>query len=191
MQSEKIDELLAARDKAQLEICAPVKDAVNSHFKQKYATLDKVWESFGEPLRKNGLEIVQQTYVENGHCFLYIRLIHVPSGQWLGSQFPLGPITGTSQAMGSAITYMKRYSLCTLIRPASEEDDDGNAASNLNEVKRPSAQQKEKEWESKIGKDQEYLDKILAFYKVEKLSSIDPSYWEAVDRSVNAKFGKK
>lgn len=185
MQSEKIDELLAARDKAQLEIHAPLKEAQNTHFKNRYATIDSVWNSFGDPLRKNGLEILQQTYIENGHCFLYTRLIHKPSGQWVGSQLPLCAMTEKSQAMGAAITYAKRYSLCAMIRPASEEDDDGNQASG---IEPPSVKlvtvDKAKEWFEKIGKDPAYVKQLLGFYKVTKFTEIAASNIEAIDRSI-------
>ena len=60
-----------------------------------------------------------------------VRLVHGPSGQWIEGALPLVlPDHGADvQRLGSAITYVRRYLLCTMLGlVAADEDDDGAAA---------------------------------------------------------------
>jgi len=48
----------------------------------------------------------------------------------VSATMPIGKAVGVSaQAVGSALTYARRYTLCALLGVVAEEDDDGNAAS--------------------------------------------------------------
>lgn len=66
------------------------------------------------------------TYDENGRYVLLCRLLHV-SGETDEGLYLL-PTGGTPQALGSAITYGRRYLLCAMVGVAPDEDDDGAAA---------------------------------------------------------------
>lgn len=66
------------------------------------------------------------TYDDNGRYVLLCRLLHV-SGEFDEGVYLL-PTSGTPQALGSAITYGRRYLLCAMVGVAPEEDDDGAAA---------------------------------------------------------------
>ena len=59
--------------------------------------------------------------------WLVTTLLHT-SGQWMRSELLVTPKDETSQAMGSALTYARRYALCAMVGVA-QVDDDGNAAS--------------------------------------------------------------
>ena len=59
---------------------------------------------------------------------LAYRLRHVSGGEESG-EYPLGDKVASHQALGSAITYGRRYCLCALTGAVAEDDDDGQAAS--------------------------------------------------------------
>ena len=121
--SEQINELAAALAKAQGEITSAIEDKTNPHFKTSYASLNSVWEACREPLSKNGLAVVQIMTGSNDQLILITTLAH-SSGQWMKSVLPVTSAKATPQALGSAITYMRRYSLAALVGVAPNEDDD-------------------------------------------------------------------
>jgi hypothetical protein len=119
----KLDEALA---KAQGEFQGASKEAVNPHFKSRYADLAAVWEVIRAPLSKHGLAITQwPCHSDDGRLHLVTRLAH--SGEWMQSTYSSPVGAQTPQAMGSAITYAKRYCLMSVLGIPSE-DDDGNSA---------------------------------------------------------------
>lgn len=150
--SEQINELAAALAKAQGDIEPASKDANNPFFRSKYADLATVREVCREPLAKNGLSLLQVPSVKflgeptfrtwttkNGderqdvnvitEVSVTTRLQH-SSGQWIESDpVPCVLPKGDPQSIGSAITYLRRYTLGPLLGIVAEEDDDGNAAS--------------------------------------------------------------
>lgn len=126
-QSENINELASALSKAQGEITAALEDKVNPHFKASYASLSSVWEACRSQLSKNGLAVIQTMQNEGEQLTLVTTLTH-SSGQWIKSYLPISTTKATPQALGSAITYMRRYSLAAMVGVAPDEDDDANAA---------------------------------------------------------------
>jgi ERF superfamily len=105
---------------------APIKkDAQNPHFRNTYASLAAIIEGINEPLTANGLSYVQFPSGVNG---LTTRLMH-ESGEWMEDTFTMTPSKNDPQGLGSAITYQRRYSLGAVLGIATEDDDDGNAAS--------------------------------------------------------------
>jgi hypothetical protein len=130
MTSAEIGELAKALAAAQSEMTAATKDATNPHFKSKYATLASVWDAIRKPLTANGLSVSQILEAEQGGVAVRTMLLH-SSGQWLASRYvmPIGERL-TPQAMGSAITYARRYALSAIVGIAPDDDDDGNAATD-------------------------------------------------------------
>lgn len=116
---------------AQPEIAAALKTSINPHFKSKYADLSAVWESCKDVLRSHKLAVIQTFSSENkeGSVLIETRLVH-ESGEWMQGELPM-PIKDPNnpQAVGSAITYARRYSLSAILGIVTEEDDDGNNAS--------------------------------------------------------------
>jgi hypothetical protein len=127
-QSEQINELAAALAKAQAEIQPAIKDSINPYFKSKYADLASVWSACKDALTKNGLAVLQTMDNKEGQLVLFTTLVHA-SGQWMRSCLPVLSAKQDAQSIGSAITYMRRYSLAAMVGVTTDEDDDGNAAS--------------------------------------------------------------
>ena len=130
--SEKIDLISPALLAAQKEINNASKDSKNAHFKNAYASLGSVIEAVKEPLNKQGIAIIQSLACfefeeEKPGLRLATRLIHT-SGQWI-EDTAFSPLPKADpQGVGSATTYLRRYSLAALLC-ITQEDDDGNAAS--------------------------------------------------------------
>ena len=129
--SEQINEIAAAGAKAQWEMQPAIKDAVNPAFRSKYADYAAIREA-ARVYAKHGIAVWQEvTLVERGVSVL-TRLTHV-SGQWM----EFAPLTvplakQDAHGVGSATTYAKRYALSAALGIASDEDDDGDAASQRN-----------------------------------------------------------
>lgn len=127
--SESIAELAKAIVAAQLEMKPAKKDSSNPFYHSKYADLPAVWESI-EPFRKHGIAIVQRPCQANeGYVKLETILLHT-SGEWYSSFIETRIVKDDPQGVGSAITYMRRYSLGCMTGAVTEEDDDGNSASH-------------------------------------------------------------
>ena len=100
---------------------------INPHFHSKYADLAEIRDTVMPTLTKHGFAVVQFTQVSATGFYLVTRLLH-ESGEYLDSRYPLPEDVTKPQAMGSAITYARRYMLAAMCGIAAEEDDDGNAA---------------------------------------------------------------
>ena len=127
LQSEDITEITAAMVKVQGEMGPAIKGKVNPFFKSSYATLGDVWESCRDVLQANGIAVIQGARLVDGKACMETKLVHI-SGQWFSSLWEMMPAKEDPQSMGSAITYMRRYSLSAMVGILAE-DDDGNAAS--------------------------------------------------------------
>lgn len=131
-------ELAKALVAAHAEIHNPKTDCENSYFNSRYTSLGACRNVSVPVLAKHGVTLMQDVTTTkiadlDGQMIWGTEcrtlLVH-ESGQAL----LFGPLTlpakeGTAQALGSAQTYSRRYSLCavTSIAP-TEDDDDANAA---------------------------------------------------------------
>ena len=125
-QSEKTDAIAKAMVAVQQAIKPAPKTEQNPFFKSKYADLSGVWHACNEALTGNGIAVIQGGNMIDGHPVMVTTLLHT-SGQWIAGAFPLVAVKPDPQAMGSAITYMRRYSLAAMVGVLTE-DDDGEAA---------------------------------------------------------------
>jgi len=136
-QSESIAKLSEALAKAQGVMAGASKDSSNPFFKSKYADLSAVWDACRKPLSDNGLGVVQTSEFLPDHpdmvCIETI-LCHA-SGEWIRGRLAVKPVKADPQSVGSCITYLRRYSLQSMVGIAPE-DDDGNAASGQGEAKK-------------------------------------------------------
>jgi len=134
--SSEINEISKALNKAQKLMGAAKKGAANPFFKSKYADLNSILEACKGPLNDNGITIIQPhstRLVTNADGttemadFVDTVFLH-ESGQYLSSSTRV--IIGKkndAQALGSSISYSRRYGLQSFISlPA--EDDDGEKA---------------------------------------------------------------
>lgn len=141
MQSDTIGALAAALAKAQGAMKPAAMDRDNTFFKSKYATLTSLWESARAALSANNLAVMQTTdFDANGDTVLITTLVH-SSGEWIGGVYPVKAKDTTPQALGSALTYARRYAFGALVGLTSDDDDDGNAAQNGAQAKPQQAQQ--------------------------------------------------
>lgn len=103
-------------------------DNENTFFKgHKYTDLKSIWESIKEPLGSCGLSVTQLTTVtSSGEVCLETVLMHT-NGEWISGTYPLITKDNSPQALGSALTYARRYTLTSLLG-LYQEDDDGEAA---------------------------------------------------------------
>jgi hypothetical protein len=140
-QSENIETLAAALAKAQGVIANPGFDAVNPHYKNRYATLGAHIEAVRGAFPANGLSVVQAIETpERDRVSLTTRILH-SSGQWIEST--VSASTGAKvQEIGSTVTYLRRYALAAIVGIVGEEDDDGESDRSTRErapVARPAA----------------------------------------------------
>lgn len=124
--SAELGELAPALAKAQSAIKGAVKDSANPFFKSTYADLDSVWGACREPLTTNGLAVVQSPRAEGPVVYVDTMLLH-SSGQWIRGSLSVRAKDESPQAVGSCITYLRRYALQSFVGVAPE-DDDGEAA---------------------------------------------------------------
>lgn len=128
--------LNAALAKAQAEMDAALKDAVNPAFKGEgkpkgtsYATLAACWAAWRAAGPKHGLALLQEPYnpETKGMVGLRTTLAH-ESGEERVSTLEFPVAGGTAQNMIAALTYLRRAMMSSVLGIATE-DDDGNAAS--------------------------------------------------------------
>jgi hypothetical protein len=126
--SETTASLDAALAKAQAEITTAAKDKINPHFKSKYADLASVAEVCRAVLPKHGISVTQwPVHSDDGRLHMVTRLAH--AGEWLAAEFSVPVAKQDPQGYGSAITYVRRFSLAAASGVVADDDDDGNAAS--------------------------------------------------------------
>ncbi len=115
--------------KAQSEIETAKKDVKNDFFKSFYSNLTGVWDACRTALHSNGIAVLQfPRKSDTGFICLYTALVYGPTGEVFGDEFQV-PVKDPSnpQAVGSAMTYARRYALAAVVGVCTE-DDDGNAA---------------------------------------------------------------
>lgn len=161
--SETITAIMPALLKAQAAFAPAVKAKVNPHFKSKYVPLDAVLDAIAEPLRNNGIAILQPTTIQDARTVLVTRLVH-ESGEWIEGRYPVHPVKADPQGEGSALTYARRYALMALVGIAPE-DDDGNAAVKATEREAASVSKitpTDGVWDAQDSEQQAFLLKIAA-----------------------------
>jgi hypothetical protein len=121
---------LTALAAVQAEMPVMPKDKTNPHFGSRFTGLETVVATIGPLLSKHGLVwIAKPSHDESGPTLDY-RLVHVETGEGEQGTMPLLLTKADSQGLGSALTYARRYALCSVLNLVSDDDDDGNAASS-------------------------------------------------------------
>ena len=123
-QSDTIGAIAGALAKAQAEMKSAKKNQDNPYFKSVYADLASCYEACREPLTKNGIAVFQgiEDSTDGESVTLNTMLLH-SSGEWLSSSLRMPLLKKDPQAVGSVITYARRYGLSAAIGLASEDDD--------------------------------------------------------------------
>ena len=124
--SDSIKELATALAKAQAEIENASKNSQNPHFRSKYADLAEVLNTVRPVFSKHGISLIQAPSYESGIASVETMLAHA-SGEWMSGTCSAPVSKQDAQGVGSAITYLRRYSLAAFAGIA-QEDDDANSA---------------------------------------------------------------
>jgi len=107
----------------QQEIGAISKDASNPFYKSKYFDINSLIKQLNPLLLKHKLLLLQP--IEDN--MVVSRIICIESNSAVNSFLTI-PAVSDPQKLGSAITYLRRYTLSSLLG-LQAEDDDANAAS--------------------------------------------------------------
>ena len=170
--SENITELIKTLIKVQPLLKPAIRDKVNPYLKSKYADLSGVWDTCRDLLKENGLAVSQVCGINEYGSYLETILMH-ESGQWISGKYPLKPVKADDpQAMGSAMTYARRYSLAAILGIVTEDDDAEDAMGRQTESKPKTATRPEPQRDPAIpapkAATMEQLNKLDAFKKAGK-----------------------
>lgn len=195
--SEQINEIAGALAKAQGQMSGAKKDAANPFFKSKYADLASVWDACRTALSANGLAVIQSPSVardENGAFVSVETVLTHSSGQFFRDTIIVAAKEDSPQAVGSAITYLRRYALQSFAGIAPE-DDDAEAAQGrgsqpakfTNPQVVPTVPKGYEDWLTDMaGVVDEGTDRLTAAWKNSKaeyrqfLTSTNAKQWEAM-----------
>lgn len=147
--SDTVAEISKALAAAQAEIQNPEKNknakvkgkskaGRDYEYGYKYADIADVLTTVLPPLSKHKIAVIQPTEIVNGALFINTRICH-ESGEWIESQYPVCSINGDHQQMGGAMTYARRYALCSMVGVAADEDIDGQGAATVDNKKQPAS----------------------------------------------------
>jgi len=125
--SESITALAKALAKAQGEMENAGKKSVNPHFRSKYADLAEIINTVRPVLSKHGLSVTQFPSFDGTLAHVETIIAH-ESGEWMSGTTSSPVQKSDPQGIGSATTYLRRYSLAAVCNLA-QEDDDANASS--------------------------------------------------------------
>lgn len=143
---QNLGELFAALAAARKEFGALTKNKSanirsdrGASYSYSYADLNELIEATAAALANHGLVVIQEPEVvtENGRQIVIINgcIAHKSGSVYRLRPLPLPVAGNTAQAVGSAISYARRYQLSAVLNLAAA-DDDGNAASNGEEAER-------------------------------------------------------
>lgn len=176
--SDQINELAAALAKAQGVMAHAKKDSTNTFFAKggntgKYADLTAVWEVCRAPLAANGLSVLQSPSAEGATVSVETTLMHT-SGQWMRGVATATARDDSPQAIGSVITYLRRYALQSFAGVATDDDDAeaGQGRGNGQKAAAPVKPAGYDVWVVNLtAKAQDGFDVLSAFYKVRSLEA--------------------
>jgi len=139
--SESIVEISKALNQFHKIVEQPAKSAANPFFKSSYVPLEDVVEAITTACEEIGLSFTQWALTDDeGKVGVATLLMH-ESGEWI--EYPpvmIRPSKVDPQQLGSAITYLKRYTLSAVFGITSDKDDDGEKAMNRNSQGKPQYQ---------------------------------------------------
>jgi hypothetical protein len=128
--SDSIKHIAEALVAAQKEIRFAVKDSTNPHYKSKYANINSVIDAVKAPLNNNSIAILQSlSPSDDNKLHLTTRLIH-SSGEWLEDTAVCPIQKQDAQSLGSAISYIRRYSISSFLALYADDDDGQSATLN-------------------------------------------------------------
>ncbi len=170
--SGQVDMVLGSLMKAKQQIGSVKKDSKNPFHKSNYASLNAYIDASESHLLEQGLILIQAGNGTYQEPMIVATLMHPESGQWIKSYLPILNPKLDSQGLGSSVTYMRRYSIATLLGLVAEDDDGETAVgrgkknkTQSPEVNIPEEQPLEIPVNPKI--EAENLDKLLSMFQEE------------------------
>jgi len=140
LEPAEIKDLLAAMAEAQKKIQNAEVDQDNEFLKSRYASLASVMSVVRTPLAEQGLSIIQYAVKSGEPGWLTVEtMLGHSSGQYITSRMSMKPEKDTPQALGSCLTYIRRYSISALCGVAQYDDDAEATKKGSQEYERISA----------------------------------------------------
>lgn len=172
-----------------------LKSKTNPMYKSKYADISEIISAIETPLMENGLSFYHESVEpqNDGYIALQLVLIH-ESGESMKfgvCEFPAGRLAYrkdkqgnvietfmeyTPQTFGSAMTYLRRYTLLSGFGLASEDDDGNQASSHDIQKQRYQQQQQNQRKQTK-----EIAEKIAELAKKTKEKNILSNDGKVID----------
>lgn len=118
-------ELFSALSKFQSEVKNPSKDKKGVHG-SSYSPIEEVWEVARDLLGKHGLSLVQFPVdkSDNGKfLFGFKSYLGHSSGEFIESEFYVPQLNIDHQKLGASMTYLRRYSACSILGITPEDED--------------------------------------------------------------------
>lgn len=107
----------------------PALDGSNPHFKSRYTTLRACLEVTRSVLQEHNLTVLQMVRAgEAGAPDRLVTRVQHTNGSFVEDDGVPLMGAGNMQQLGSAITYARRYGLCSMLQLVGDPDDDGNMA---------------------------------------------------------------
>lgn len=150
--SQTIEKISPDVIKAHAEMKEVKKNAENPFTKSEYADLEAVLKVIRPILAKNKLALIQFPSFEGENVGVVSRLLH-ESGEWFEETTSVGKLIADPQKVGSAITYLRRYSAMAICGIAPEDDDASQsefAKKNKKKTGLPGGAQSEKSMEAVV-----------------------------------------
>jgi len=140
--SEQINELAKALSGFQSEVVDADKD--KKGYGYNYADLSQILSIIRPLLSKHGLSFMQHASNLDDKILVETIVMH-SSGQWISSELAMqlaqGKGMNSAQAVGSVITYARRYALTAMFGIA-QQDDDASQKQETNKPKLEAVKQK-------------------------------------------------
>lgn len=115
-------ELLTAYAQAQTEVENASKNSTNPHYKSKYADLAEILNTARPVFSSKGLSIIQSTEYD-GNLVSVATVIAHEKGGYISSVASCAVSKNDAQEIGKATTYLRRYSLASMVAIAQEDLD--------------------------------------------------------------------
>ena len=132
-------ELYSALNAFQEKVPAITKDSKAHNY--KYADLPSILEVISPLLQEQGLMFTQPLTTVDGIRGIRTILVHVKSGETLEGFVPVSDVKLSGQndyqALGSGITYLRRYSLESILGLVTTKDDDAGGATGGSKSAKP------------------------------------------------------
>lgn len=131
-QHAHIENALAAAQAEYPEIAKARTADMAGKYSYDYADIADILTAVRPVLAKHGLSISQPTRIQGDALVVSTQLRFRPASgeaEIIESEYPVCKASGAHQEMGKALTYARRYALCSLLGVApAREDDDGQGA---------------------------------------------------------------